>query len=164
MLREMRLETLFRLSMRNADGTWVRPFGGAEAAGFGSGEGTVTGDVVRGRVRWANYPRRREHGVWTPDLRGVIETEDGAKLLVSEQGQSVEERTILGSRRAILTRIELLTEDNRYRWLNTSFLVGEGEIDEETEEWTIETYVCVNDVAGDPPAIGQPPPERFRRR
>ena len=115
-------------------------------------------------MRYADGTWVRPYGVWTPDLRGGIETEDGAELLVSVQGQSVEERTIVGSRRAILTRIELLTEDNRYRWLNTSFLVGEGEKDEETEEWTIETYVCVNDVAGDPPAIGQPPPERFRRR
>lgn len=159
----MRLEPLFRLTMRYADGTWARPFGEAEAAGFGQGEGTVTGDVLRGTARWANFPRRREDGVWTPNLRGVITTDDGAEILVSMHGQSVQEETPSGVGRAILVRLELLTEHDGYRWLNTSFLVGEGEIDEETDEWWVQTFVCVNEVAAHPPAIGAPPPERFRQ-
>jgi hypothetical protein len=36
-------------------------------------------------------------------------------------------------RRAILTRVELTTDEESYRWLNTCFLIGEGEIDEERE-------------------------------
>jgi len=67
--------------------------------------------------------------VWTPNLRGVIRTEDDADILLTVHGQSVQERT--GPRRAIIARLELLTEYDRYRWLNTSFVVGEGEIDEE---------------------------------
>ena len=149
--------------MRYADGEWVRPFGVAEAAGFGWGEGTVSGDVLRGSVRWANYPRRREDGVWTPNLRGVIRTEDGGGILISLHGQSVQEDSPGVARRAILTRVELTSEHERYRWLNTSFVVGEGEIDEETEEWWLQTYVCVNDMAQHPPAIGALPPPRFRK-
>jgi uncharacterized protein DUF3237 len=156
----MRLEPLFLLSMRYAEGTWARPFGGEEGAGFGSGEGTVTGDVLRGTVRWANAPRRREDGVWTPNLRGVIRTEDDADILLSIHGQSVQERT--GPGRAILARLELMTEDERYRWLNTTFVVGEGEIDEDTEEWWIHAFVGVNEIAQHAPGIGQPPPEAFR--
>jgi len=159
----MRLEPLFRVSMRYTDGEWMHPFGTAEASGFGWGEGSVSGDVLHGSVRWANYPRRREDGVWTPDLRGVIRTEDGAGILISIHGQSVQEDSSDVARRAILTRVELLCEDDRYRWLNTSFVVGEGEIDEETEEWWVETYVCVNEVAVLPPAIGTKPPPRFRQ-
>ena len=56
----------------------------------------------------------------------------------------------------------LLTEHDRYRWLNSSFVVGEGEIDEETEKWWIHAFVCVNEVAEHPPGIGQAPPEAFR--
>ena len=149
--------------MRYTDGEWMRPFGTAEASGFGWGEGSVSGDVLHGSVRWANYPRRREDGVWTPDLRGVIRTEDGAGILISLHGQSVQEDPPDVARRAILTRVELLSEHERYRWLNTSFVVGEGEIDEETEEWWVETYVCVNEVALRPPAIGTKPPPRFRQ-
>lgn len=158
----MRLEPLCRIEMRYADGAWVRPFGIAEAAGFGWGEGTVSGDVLQGSVRWANFPRRREDGVWTPNLRGAISTEDGADVLISLHGQSVQEASLDVVRRAILTRVELLSEHERYRWLNASFIVGEGEIDEETEAWWVQTFVCVNEVVLSPPAIGASPPERFR--
>ena len=158
----MRLELLCRLSVRYADGAWVRPFGAAEGAGFGWGEGTVSGDVLRGTLRWANYPRRREDGVWTPNLRGVIRTEDGAELLVSLHGQSVQQETAVGARRAIVTRVEMLSAHERYGWLNTSFIVGEGEIDEETQEWWVQAYVCINEVVQHPPSIGHLPPEGFR--
>lgn len=158
----MRLEPLCRLTMRYAEGAWPRPFGGEEGAGYGWGEGSVSGDVVHGSLRWSNAPRRREDGVWTPNLRGVLRTDDGAEILVSMHGQSVQERTADGVGRAILARVEFLTEHDRYRWLNTSFVVGEGEIDEETEVWWLEAFVCVNELAEHPPAIGQLAPERFR--
>lgn len=148
--------------MRYADGAWVVPFGAAESAGFGWGEGTVSGDVLQGSVRWANYPRMREDGVWTPNLRGVIRTEDGAEILISLHGQSVREDSPEVARRAILTRVELISDHDRYRWLNTSFVVGEGEIDE-TDEFWVQTYVCVNEVVQHPPAIGATPPPRFRQ-
>jgi hypothetical protein len=67
-------------------------------------------------------------------------------------------------RRAILARVELTTQEARYQWLNTCFLIGEGEIDEEREDWCLTTYVCVNEEAQGPPAIGAEPPERFRQR
>jgi uncharacterized protein DUF3237 len=110
----------------------------------------------------SNSPRRREDGVWTPNLRGVLRTDDGAEILVSMHGQSVQEQTEAGIGRAILARVEFLTEHDAYRWLNTSFVVGEGEIDEETEEWWLDAFVCVNELVEHPPAIGQVPPERFR--
>jgi hypothetical protein len=159
----MRLEPLCRLSMRYTEGAWARPFGGAEGAGFGWGDGTLSGEVLDGTVRWANFPRRREDGVWTPNLRGVIRIQDGAEILLSLHGQSVQEDSPSGERRAIVARVELLSEHEDYRWLNTSFIVGEGEIDEETDEWWLEAYVCVNQVVEHPPALGQAPPERFRQ-
>jgi len=159
----MRLEPLCRLSMRYTEGAWIRPFGTVEGAGFGSGEGEVSGPVLRGTLRWANAPRRREDGVWTPNLRGVITTEDRAEILTSLRGQSVQEATTGGGLRAILTRVELLSEDERYRWLNTTFIVGEGEIDEETEAWWVQAYACINEVVEHAPAIGQALPEGFRQ-
>ena len=159
----MRLEPFCKITMRYADASWHRPYGsgeGAEGLGFGEGEGTVSGEL-EGTVSWANYPRRRQDGVWTPDLRGMIRTQDGSELLLSIHGQSVQEREP-SHRRAILARVELTTEAERYRWLNTGFLVGEGEIDEESEEWWLETFVCVNEVAQGPPGLGAEPPERFR--
>jgi hypothetical protein len=146
--------------MRYRASSWHRPYGGEEGLGFGQGDGEVSGDLA-GSVAWANYPRRREDGVWTPNLRGTIATREGEEILLSIHGQSVEESPA-GSRRAILARVELTTEAERLRWLDTCFLVGEGEIDEEREEWWLDVFVCVNEVALGPPAIGAEPPERFR--
>jgi hypothetical protein len=157
----MRLESFGRVSMTYGGASWHRPYGGEEGLGFGHGEGAITGEI-EGKVVWANYPRRREDGVWTPNLRGMITAADGHELVLSVHGQSVEEEAP-GNRRAILARIELTTEAEPYRWLNTSFLVGEGEIDEERENWWLDAYVCVSDVAQGPPALGAKPPERFRQ-
>jgi hypothetical protein len=161
----MRLEPFCRIAMQYADSSWHRPYGTsgevAEAIGFGRGEGDVTGEI-EGRVVWANFPRRRQDGVWTPNLRGVITTNDGVDLLVSIHGQSIQERDP-DTRRAILARVELTTEAEPFRWLNTCFLVGEGEIDEDRESWWIDTFVCVNEQAASAPALGAEPPERFRQ-
>ena len=155
----MRLESLCTLSMRYVRGSWHYPHGDGEGFGFGHGDGQVSGEI-EGEMVWANYPRRRQDGVWTPNLRGMISARDG-ELLVSIHGQSVEERSA-GARRAILARVEFATEAEPYRWLNTCFVVGEGEIDETHEVWWLDAYVCVNEKAEGPPALGAEPPERFR--
>jgi hypothetical protein len=162
----MRIEPLCRIDMHYASSSWHEPYRrgdapGEEAIGFGRGDGEVTGDIA-GSLVWANYPRRREDGVWTPNLRGVITTTEGEQILVSMHGQSVAERAP-GRRRAVTTRIELITEVDSYRWLNTSFLVGEGEIDADREHWWLVTYVCINEEAMGSPAIGLDPPPRFRQ-
>jgi hypothetical protein len=156
----VRLEPFCRVSMRYGAASWHRPFNGEEGVGFGQGDGEVTGDLT-GSVVWANYPRRREDGVWTPNLRGTITTREGDEILLSIHGQSIAEDAP-ANRRAILARVELTTEAQRWHWLNTCFLVGEGEIDEDREHWWLEVFVCLNDVAQGPPAIGAEPPERFR--
>ena len=146
--------------MQYTDSSWHRPYGSEEGLGFGHGDGAVVGEI-EGSLVWANYPRRREDGVWTPNLRGMIRTTaDGYELVVSMHGQSVQATD--APYRAILARVELTTDAERYRWLNTCFVVGEGEIDEETEKWWIHAFVCVNEVAEHPPGIGQAPPEAFR--
>jgi hypothetical protein len=163
----MRLEPLCTITMRYSGASWHRPYGrdvesAVEAVGFGQGEGEVTGDI-EAAVVWANYPRRREDGVWTPNVRGSLTTATGKGLLLSIHGQSVAEQAS-GHRRAVTARVELTSEDAEYRWLNTCFLVGEGEIDEAGEQWWLRTFVCVNEEALGPPAIGTEPPDRFRQR
>jgi hypothetical protein len=147
--------------MRYGRGSWHAPFGGVEGAGFGDGDGTITG-TLEGKLVWANYPRRREDGVWMPNVRGWIVTGDGDEILLSVHGQSLLEKAA-GTRRAILARLELTTGAERYRWVNTCFLVAEGEIDEETDDVFLDVYVCINEAAIGPPAVGAEPPERFRQ-
>src|SRR5262245_36621244 len=106
----VRLEPLCRFSMQYVDASWHRPYGardeGEEGLGFGRGDGAVSGEID-GRLVWANFPRRREDGVWTPNLKGLIRTQDGSELLVAIRGQSVQERA--SDRRAILARLEVTT-------------------------------------------------------
>jgi hypothetical protein len=152
--------------MQYVAGSWHWPYGSRggdeEALGFGHGDGAVSGEF-EGELFWANFPRRRQDGVWTPNLRGRIALRDGNELLISIHGQSVQEIEAAGHPRAILARVELTTEAEPYRWLNTCFLVGEGEIDEEREYWWLDVYVCLNEQAKGPPAIGAEPPARFRQ-
>jgi hypothetical protein len=115
----MRLEPLCKLTMRYVRGSWHRPYGraggqGEEGLGFGHGDGEVAGEV-EGTMVWANYPRRREDGVWTPNLHGAITTPEGEEILVAIHGQSIEENAP-GRQRAILARVELTTESESYRW------------------------------------------------
>lgn len=156
----MRLEPLCHVSMRYEESSWHRPYrqagdrgGGEEALGFGRGAGTVTGDVLGGQLVWANYPRRREDGVWTPNLRGFIRTVGGNELLLSGHGQIIDEDSPRPLR-AILARLEFTTEDPAFTWLNTCFVVGEGELDGDSEQWWLDAFVCVNEQAGHGPAIG----------
>jgi hypothetical protein len=44
-------------------------------------------------------------------------------------------------------------DDERYRWLNYVLGIGEGEIDEEVEEWWLRIYACLNEVAAGSPGI-----------
>jgi len=159
----MRLERFARMTMRYAHGSWMRPYAeqGVEAAGYGAGDGIVTGEID-GELSWANYPRRREDGVWTPNVRGRIVTTAGDELLLSVHGQSVLEQTA-GTHRAILARVELTTQAERLRWVNTCFFVAEGEIDEETDDVWMNVFACVHEDAHGPPALGAEPPPRFRQ-
>lgn len=54
----------------------VRPFGTDE----GTGTGTALGRNA-GRVRGSNQPHRRSDGVLLPDVRGVVESADGAVVV-----------------------------------------------------------------------------------
>ncbi len=142
---------------RRPDGTSEQEFG------YGTGGGTITGDVFAGTLTWVNCPARREDGVWMPDLRGSIKATDGGELLLSFSGLSID-GAYPQPRRAITGRVGLITEHEPLRWLNTCFLVGEGEINaSKALEWWLDAYVCVNDRVDYRPAIGSPAPARFRQ-
>ena len=149
------------------DSSWHRPYArvngeSEQEFGYGTGEGTVTGETLQGTLTWVNTPRRREDGVWEPDLRGFIKAADGAELLVFLNGLSIDGDSP-EPRRSIVGHVNLVTEHEPLRWINTCFLVGEGEIDPRLLQWWIDVYVCVNDNVEYPPAVGAQPPERFRQ-
>ena len=87
-------------------------------------EGRTAGRLS-GRLRAANYPRRRVDGVLTPDFRGVLETDDGASVLFSWQGFV---RVGGGNTRELVGSITHVTDDERYRWLNDRIGAVVGEV------------------------------------
>ncbi len=82
-------------------------------------------------------------------------------LPVALHGQSGLERAP-GTWRAIAGRLELTADAESFRWLNTQFLVCEGEIDDEREVWWLCSYVWVRGELHGLPAIGAEAPDRFR--
>jgi hypothetical protein len=87
--------------------------------------------------------RRREDGVWCPDLSGAIETQDGARLVVALRGYRIDETA--RQRRAIVAAVWFWADDERYRWLNYALGIGEGEIDEDKEEGWLRVFACRNE-------------------
>ena len=52
---------------------------------LGAAEGRCKGSIS-GRLRGANFPRRSEGGTFRPDVCAVIETDDGATIMLEWHG------------------------------------------------------------------------------
>ena len=63
--------------------------------------------------------------MWCPDCRGFIATDDGAKILFTVQGYSLDETTS-SVRRAIAAAVWFRAQDERYRWLTTTDASAKG--------------------------------------
>ena len=143
----MRLEHLcdLELSYRTitslgTDFVLVRPFGTEEGAGYGEGDGQVSGPQLNGIVRWVNHPHRRSDGVMLPDAHGVIRTDDKATLLFSFQGRT----RFVGEQGQQLLHVLFETEAQQHLWLNTALCVLEGVI--EAGKMRARIYACVNEL------------------
>jgi hypothetical protein len=110
----MRLEPLYRIR-------WTTPEAwSVEGQSFFLAEGRCEGGIV-GRFRAANFPLRRTDGTLVPDFRGVVETDDGAVLMITVRGY-------LRGRRELVGSMTHLSDDERYRRLNDAVCTVTGEI------------------------------------
>ncbi len=88
-------------------------------------EGQCEGMII-GRFRGANFPlRRTEAGPFCPDFRGVIETNDGATIMLELRGYG---RAHPAGRRQIVGSVLHLSDSERYRRLNDVVCVCVGEV------------------------------------
>ena len=124
----------------------ARPYGTEEGAGYGEGDGQVTGERLRGTVRWVNHPRRRSDRTMLPDAHGLIRTEDSADILFSLQGRTgwVDSGGRRKGRQVLVALFESQAE--RYRWLNDLVCILEGEIDPESGKMHSRIYACLNEM------------------
>lgn len=114
---------------------------------FGGGDGRVWGDVVTGPVEWVNAPRFRSDGVFTPNVRGLIRTEDGARLRYDTQGFSEMTRPETPNLRRIVATIRFYSKAETLSWLNTAVAIEEGMIDVSTGLIRTRAYLCRHDFA-----------------
>jgi hypothetical protein len=96
----------------------------ADAQYFFLAEGRCDG-AIAGAFRGANHPLQRSDGTFLPNFQGVIETDDGAEILVDQRGYG---RGYPAGRRQIVVTATHLSEHERYRWLNDVVTVGVGEV------------------------------------
>jgi hypothetical protein len=120
----MRLEPLYRLRFTYPQGWEVELEGGWQQHMYVA-EGQCEG-AIRGRFQGLNFPQRRtEDGPYCPDLRAVIETDDGATIMVECHGYG---RAYPQGRRQIVGSVLHLSDDARYRRLNDVVCVCVGEV------------------------------------
>jgi hypothetical protein len=120
----MRLEPLYRMRFTYPDGWQVGLEGGWQQHLYLL-EGRCEG-AVSGRLRGANYPQRRtEEGPFVPDLRAVVETDDGATVMVELRGYG---RAHPLGRRQVVASVHHLGDRAPYRRLNDAVCVGVGEV------------------------------------
>ena len=122
----MQLEGLYRVTFTTPESWTVSRAGGdgAEGQSFLIAEGRAEGRLSA-RYRAANYPRRRVDGALEPSFRGVLETDDGAKILFHWDGLAT--MTPSGMRQ-LLGMSQHVTDDERYAWLNDHVCAIEGEV------------------------------------
>jgi len=118
----MRLDPLYRATFTTPEAWSVELEGehGTEGQSFLIAEGRL-----EGRLRGANFPRRRADGTLTPDFRGALETHDGATILYAWHGYG---RAGAAGVRELVGSITHLTDDKRYAWLNSSLCALAGEV------------------------------------
>lgn len=94
---------------------------------YGMMEGSLVGDRLSGTLRLTNLASRRPDNVNLPTLRGVLTTEDGARVWVELDGLATLRPE--DSARVFITTCRFRTGDERYGWMNTLFAVLEGVLD-----------------------------------
>ena len=120
----MRLEPLYRVRFSYPEGWSVGLEGGWEQH-LMFAEGRCEGSVS-GLFRGANFPRRRTgQGPFVPDLRAVIETDDGASIMVELHGYG---RAYPPGRRQVVGSVLHLSDDDWYSRLNDVVCVCAGEV------------------------------------
>ncbi|MFI5283716.1 MAG: DUF3237 family protein [Candidatus Dormibacterales bacterium] len=152
----MQLKPLYTLRFVYPEdwGTELTGPGGKEEFHFFLAKGTCSGRIS-GTFRGANHPRRRTDLTFAMDIQGVIETEDGARLMLDYKGYS---RAYPVGRRQIVGAAWHITSDDRYRWLNDTICTLSGEVrwpdkprDQVTQE-EVELVIDVSELIWEAPA------------
>ena len=99
------------------------------------------------RCRSHHKPRRRTDGTLLPDFRGALETDDGATVLFSWQGYA---REAGNGARELVGAVMHVSDDDRYRWLNTAVCALTGEVRPRPGGDGFEVAIAVSELVWEP--------------
>ncbi len=131
------LELLFSLELHYQGPIELAPIGDKVGQLVGGGDGTLTGPLLRGTVRWSNYETTGEDLVCALQVPGFIQTHDGA--LIQFEGREFAMPISDGSKQwRVAGVLRFKTDDRRYAWLNDTFALTSGTFDYESgmARWT----------------------------
>jgi hypothetical protein len=94
---------------------------------YGTMDGRLVGDRVSGELHLTNLAPRRADNVNLPTLRGMLVTEDGARVWVELDGIATLRPS--DQARVFVTTFRCRTGDDRYAWLNSVFGLLDGILD-----------------------------------
>ena len=138
----MRLEPLYRMRFTYPE-SWAVGLDGGWQQMFFIAEGRCEG-MVTGRFRGANFPRKEgAAGPFRPDFRAVIETDDGAVIMVEWHGYG---RAYPPERRQIVGSVFHQADREPHSRLNDAVCVSIGEVRAPADQEQGETELVV-DVA-----------------
>ncbi|MGH7342742.1 MAG: DUF3237 family protein, partial [Candidatus Rokuibacteriota bacterium] len=124
-----------------AEGVEGAPLGEREGRLIGGGTGTVDGAKIKGQVvRWSNFERALAAGLCVLQMPAEIRTDDGAEIKVEALGHALVPDHAKPSKWINAMTLRFQTDDARYRWLNTTLGVWEGEFDMQTGVSTGRVY------------------------
>jgi hypothetical protein len=109
---------------------------------FGGGDGRVRGERLSGTVEWLNAPTFRKDGVLLPNVRGLIKTEDGARVRYETQGYSYVVPDRPPNFRSIVASVRFYSKAEQYQWLNTLVGLEEGIINVANGRIVTRVYQC----------------------
>ena len=123
-----RMYRLFDAELRYQNG--MPPVTKVENAGelVGSGTGQIDGPRLRGTLRWSNFERSwSDHCQLT--VAGTIETDDGAIIQFDSRGFALPHSASVWK---VASAVHFVVDDPRYRWLQATPAIWEGEYDATT--------------------------------
>jgi hypothetical protein len=106
--------------------------------GFGAGgqylgtlDGAAKGERLSGALKLVNTPPKRPDNVNCPTFRGILTTEEGAKIFLEMNGIAILRAE--DQARVFTTSLLMRSGDARYAWVNTVFGVMEGVLNTTTD-------------------------------
>lgn len=100
---------------------------GGDGQLYGTMDGRLVGDRLKGELRLTNLAPRRADNVNLPTLRGILTTDDHAAVWVELDGVATLRSP--DNARVFVTTFRFRTGDERYTWLNSVFGLVEGVLD-----------------------------------